>query len=261
MVADPGTTRNPHLGDNHAILTYLAVVGDLHQVVKLGTAPDQGSLKGCTINTGIGADLHIILKNHDTDLGDWIVTAAIGRITESVTANNCTGLNNTAAADTAALADNRIGMNCRIVAYRYTIINDGSRVDDATVAKRNIIADNSTGIYADVLTERHSDADTGFRHDSAWTLWLHIKECQQFGKGKIRVGYFNDIAAKAFAAWRHQHRSGTGISHLGSILRVRQKGDLVTPCSLQRREPVDPAGLITANRSAQIFSQFLECFY
>ena len=68
MPADFGAAGDPDLGNDDRILADGHVVSYLHQVVDLRPAPDAGDAERRPVDAAAGADLHIVLDNHDPDL-------------------------------------------------------------------------------------------------------------------------------------------------------------------------------------------------
>ena len=157
VVADRGAAGYPHLGDNHAVAPDLAVVGDLHQVVELGALLYQGRLQGGPVDGRIGADLHIVLKHHDADLGNTVVTATV-RASQPNPSLPMTapGWKDHPVAEAATLADHRIGVHHTVIADHCPLVNDGAAMDDGAVADGNAVPDTGAGIDADPVPQRHA---------------------------------------------------------------------------------------------------------
>ena len=78
-LADGGAPGNAGQGDNHAALSDLNVVSNLHQVVDFCALPDPRLMQRGAIDAGAGSDLDIILNDHGPN-GIDPQNARIGRL-------------------------------------------------------------------------------------------------------------------------------------------------------------------------------------
>src|SRR5206468_9532020 len=76
-IADGARAGDTDLGDEDDVLPYLAVVSNLHEVVDLAPAPDEGVTEGCPVDGGVGPDLHVVLDTQPAHLGNLAMGAAI----------------------------------------------------------------------------------------------------------------------------------------------------------------------------------------
>ena len=72
-----GRTADAALSYQQAEGTDFHVVRDLHQVVDLGAAADDGLAQSRSVDAGAGADLDIVFDAHDPRLGDLAVHRAL----------------------------------------------------------------------------------------------------------------------------------------------------------------------------------------
>src|SRR6185369_8640289 len=72
------------LADEHVVRTDLAVVGDHHQVVDLGSRPDARRLKRAAVDGRAGADLHVRADLDVAQLRHLDVLALVEAVTEPV---------------------------------------------------------------------------------------------------------------------------------------------------------------------------------
>src|SRR5262245_34569394 len=86
--AETGGARDSDLGDDDAMLADLHVVGDLHEVIDLGAAPDDGLPQHGPIDGRVGADLHVVLDDHRSHLGDLTVGMAVPGVPEAIVADH-----------------------------------------------------------------------------------------------------------------------------------------------------------------------------
>jgi hypothetical protein len=110
-----GASGNSGLGNDDAVFTDNAVVGNLHQVINLGAPSNKCQSQGRTVYRCGCSNLNVVFDNDNADLGNFLIGLAIRGIAEAVTADNGTAVDDNAAADTTTLADGNIGMNDRVV--------------------------------------------------------------------------------------------------------------------------------------------------
>src|SRR5207249_4173613 len=72
-----GGPGDPHLRDYQRERPDSHVVADLHQVVDLGAAADDGLAQRGTVDAGAGTQLHVVLDPRDARLRDLAVQRAI----------------------------------------------------------------------------------------------------------------------------------------------------------------------------------------
>jgi hypothetical protein len=63
-VLQHGGTRDAHLRHDDTASAEPDIVPDLHQVIEPGTRTDHCISRRASINGGVGADLHVVLKDH-----------------------------------------------------------------------------------------------------------------------------------------------------------------------------------------------------
>src|SRR5882672_2760015 len=93
---DLARARHAHLADQDHVLTDIAVVPDLHEVVDLRAAPHDGRAHGGAVDGGIRSDLDISLDDESTHLRDLLVGGSVEGIAESVGAQHGAGMDDDA---------------------------------------------------------------------------------------------------------------------------------------------------------------------
>src|SRR5690606_17464098 len=109
--SDDGRSCQPRLGGYDGVLSYLAVVTNLYQVVELYPLPDNCRTHGGAVYAGVGPDLHVIFQDniaylrnlHEIGIGDR-------RKAKSVSANHCPCMNYTIIPDHAITINLYSGM-------------------------------------------------------------------------------------------------------------------------------------------------------
>src|SRR5438876_197523 len=94
--ADLARARHAHLADQDLLLTDIAVVAYLHEVVDLRAAPHDGRAHGGAVDGGVRSDLDIVLDDEPSHLRDLLVGGSVERIAESVGAQHGAGMDDDA---------------------------------------------------------------------------------------------------------------------------------------------------------------------
>ena len=101
-IADHGRARNAALRHQHAMAADDDVVGDLNQVVDLGSLADDRVAVGAAVDRRPGADLDVVLDDDAADLRHLEVPARPEREAEAVLADMDAGMDDDAVADQRA---------------------------------------------------------------------------------------------------------------------------------------------------------------
>src|SRR4051812_36264834 len=75
--ANLGRPRYARLRCNYSAFANFYVMGDLYEVIELGAGFYDGGTHGSPVDSGIGADLHVILQDNIADLGN-LFKASVG---------------------------------------------------------------------------------------------------------------------------------------------------------------------------------------
>lgn len=98
-----GATGNSDLGNKHAIATNPDIVRNLHQIVDLGSLTYHRIVDSTSINCRAGADFHMILYDHPSDLGDLVQTTLPRDIAKAILPYAYAGMDNDIVADQRVL--------------------------------------------------------------------------------------------------------------------------------------------------------------
>ena len=66
VFAHLGATADTRLGGNNGTLADLYIMGNLYQVVQLYPLADDGGTHGCTVDSSIGTNFHLVFNDHIT---------------------------------------------------------------------------------------------------------------------------------------------------------------------------------------------------
>ncbi len=139
------------LRGDHDILSDLAVVADVDQVVDLGAASDARDFKGAAVNGRVRANLDVIADFEAPLLGKFFVMSGrlVADVAEAVAAQHRSGVNDHAVAESRAGVDRDIGIQLAIAA------NTDARTNHCAGADPSLIADCSAFADHDPLRHGH----------------------------------------------------------------------------------------------------------
>jgi len=91
---------------------------DMDQVINLRTATDASYLKGSAVDSGVGADFDLIFDFEAPNLRELLVMSSlpISHITETVAAEDGSGVNDNTVTDTCAGVERNVGVESAIAA-------------------------------------------------------------------------------------------------------------------------------------------------
>src|SRR5262245_50611431 len=90
--AEPTRAGDADLRHDDRVLTDLDVVADLHEVVDLRAATDDGPAQHGAVDRGVGADVHVVLDHDDADLRDLAMPGTVEGVAEPVATDDGAGL-------------------------------------------------------------------------------------------------------------------------------------------------------------------------
>src|SRR5215831_9545075 len=117
-----------------------------HQIVDLGAFADHGVAIGATIDSGPGANLHIVLNDNPAHLQDFAVTGCSHHIAESVLPDGAAGMHDHTIAD-QAIGDRGVGSDRALAADAHIGSNRSARVDHRAASDFGTRADYGPGIH------------------------------------------------------------------------------------------------------------------
>jgi hypothetical protein len=148
IVADDGAAGDASLGGDDDIPADPAVVADVDEVVDLGPLADAGLFESAAVDGGVGADLDVVFDDQGALLGKLGVSAGcrIADIAEAVCAEDSTGVDNDAVAESDAGVDGDARMEDAVPADRDIICKNTAGGDGCTLADGGV-ADHCTGMH------------------------------------------------------------------------------------------------------------------
>src|SRR5437879_11740543 len=128
MMARLAAARDAYLRHQDVMLTDLDVVGDLDQVVHFRAATDDRLAEGGAVHGHVRAQLHVVLKDHGSNLGDLSVPSALLDVDEPVAADVRARMDDHPIADGHPLADRHYGMSPAVLRVDALLGRDNNRL-------------------------------------------------------------------------------------------------------------------------------------
>lgn len=156
-LADCRTARDAHLGYDDPVFSHGHVMSDLDQVVDFCALPDVGGSERGPVDRHIGSDFDVIFNDDDASLWNFMMTAFVLNVSESVTSDHGSGVDNDPGAYPASVLNTHVRM-------KYGIITDG----DAFSQK-------DTGVEGDPIPQSRMIADCDKRSDGYVAAQAYVR--------------------------------------------------------------------------------------
>jgi hypothetical protein len=156
--------------DDHA-LANVAVVADVHEVIKLRPASNSRTSQRGAIYTGVSSQLNIIFNDDGAALRKLVVTPlhiAVAHVAEAVRADHDAGVQYHAIADRYIVVKRNAGIkHCvatypDVIAYDHTGFNAGAGSDSAAFPYRHVRADENGQVNISVFRNHRCRMDEWF---------------------------------------------------------------------------------------------------
>src|SRR5436190_12356224 len=93
IVADDGAAAHHNVGNDQCIFTDDDIVGNVHEVIDLGTFLNYGIAKGAPVDTAITADFNMVTNDHASEMREVLPGAVLFfHIAKALSANDRTAL-------------------------------------------------------------------------------------------------------------------------------------------------------------------------
>ena len=202
---------NAGLSHNQVARANLAVMADMHQIINLGSLANYSRADSSTVYTGMGANLHIILKNHVAHLRHLGMHAILRSKPEAVRTNHGRAVHNNPGSHLAVLSDGSIGINDGIPANLRILADISVRIKSNPVTDDSIIIHKGHRHNGHILTNFYILADVCLRADPLLMDNRRCKGHQQDGKGRPGILHKDHRQRKSllslcYGLWQ-QHRT------------------------------------------------------
>jgi hypothetical protein len=135
------------------------IVGDLNQIVDFRSAADNRASQGCPVDRSIGADLDVVFDLDDSDLGDLDAFVAFPRVTEAVTADHHTGMQDNAISQPATFPDDHVRVEHAVSAHMNAFADENAGIEDRSTSHARAGADKHIGINRHLLVDARAAVD------------------------------------------------------------------------------------------------------
>ena len=201
-------------------------MGDLHEVVDLGPAPDDRGIHCRAIDRHVRADLHVVLDDHIANLWNLQPLRAVLHITEAVAADHRAGVNADAVADADVVVDGDIRVEQAIVAKAAAFADDAMGFDDRAVADCDVIAQDHVLTDKHALAKAHVAAELRGGMDLRGIETRRTKNRQGPRKRGARVFYPDQRLPRGGRAQRDDDDGGGAPFRGGAVFGIFRKRDL-----------------------------------
>ena len=202
----------------------------MYQVIDLSALANDSAVNGSTVDTGIVANLNIILQHYITGLQHLAVLAVLGNIAEAVAADYRTGLQNNSVAQYTVLTDSGIRINSTILAHFYALTDISMRIDYAAVANFSIILNNSKGLNSNIAADFCLLGYISIGADNTLNLLLRAEQLQQGSKGCTRVGNSDNRTAVQLRIFGTENHYACFAEMAVLYMRRNCKGNILRSC-------------------------------
>src|SRR5579871_1796876 len=152
IISQARAAGETHLAHHQTMPADGHVVRDMYEVVDLRALADDRGTEGATVNGRVGADLHIIMDDHVTDLQHLAVAAFVEHVAVAIRANDGASMDSDAMANLGLRVDDDIGEQTCVVA-NLAVVTDvipaqkcGTRAQSHTGADHAVRPDMRRGI-------------------------------------------------------------------------------------------------------------------
>src|SRR5262245_11654572 len=116
---------------------------DLYEIVYLRAAPNAGFSNRGAVDSGIGADLHVVFEHDDTGLDDLVVRAVIPLgVSIAIRSDLCTVLKNDIVSDETVLANRNVRIRLEVISCTHAARDVNKGIDGAVSSNLHIVFDN-----------------------------------------------------------------------------------------------------------------------
>jgi hypothetical protein len=211
VVADARAARDPNSGHNQAAFANPHVVTHLHQVIELGSTPDDRVVDAPSIDARMGPDLNLVLEDAVADVGNADVFLPIPQVTEALSTQYGPGLEHHTVSDPGAGIAYHTRTDSDVIPDLDAITKRDTLSHSAACTQADISSQHGVGCNGQVSAKLSSSAQSHRGIDPKIRSCGRIQCVQHLNQGAVRIwDYDPDGGAGACGKdlW-HQHRAGT----------------------------------------------------
>src|SRR3954451_4185935 len=220
IVAYARAAGNADAGHDQAPLADLHVMAYLDQIVELGTASDDRIVNAPAVDTGIGANLHILLQHAAAEVRYAIVPGAVGQVSKSDPTNDRSGLEHPPMTEPGPGIADDAGTKHSIIAHHYAVAEGDMLRQSGAGSNLNISPDHNVGTNGHGWAESGSGAEPGGGVD---TRALGARRKQGTHDADQRFVGVGDDNSSGRATWaggqlfRDENGPGAGGAEIGGV--------------------------------------------
>ena len=130
-------------------------MADVHQIIDLDAATDDGGIERSPVNGSVGADLHVVADLQAADLRKGLVAAGllVAHVAEAGAAQHRPGVHRHPVAQAGTGIDGDVVIDEAIASNGYAIGDAASRPDAGVLAQNAIFAQHHVGSNGDMLPD------------------------------------------------------------------------------------------------------------
>src|SRR6266404_130328 len=139
IVFDRDTSANACLRSNKYSFAYVAIVGDMNQIVDLCAPSNARASKRAPIYASVGAYLNVVFNFYLADLRKLLMIIGASNIAKSIRANYGSSVQNHAITNPHAVFDKNIWVNDAVFAYGHSVTDFRPRADMGSLIDSRIV--------------------------------------------------------------------------------------------------------------------------
>ncbi len=185
--------RDARLCGNNRKLSDSHVMSNLHEVVDLGTPPDDGLTQRGSINGTVRANFNVVFDDDDTRLGYFDSFAPTPRITEPVAANNNSSVQDHAVAQATPFAHHHVRVKHTVSADLRCFTNVDARENHRILTDLRARTDKSVGENCHAVADNRALFYVSSRAQRATEARGRMKQLRDLREGHIRISAFEVV--------------------------------------------------------------------
>src|SRR5712671_6504634 len=161
----------------------------MHEIIDFRAPTDAGFIERAPIDRGVRADLNIVFDDEASDLGELFVASRLGiaDVTETLTAQHSTGLDNDSIAERSAGINSDIRVEAAVSADFNVVADHAAGADGCPVAKPDVFAKDGVRRDSDISADTCRGGNDGRRVDNSFEIVMVVKKSGGACEGQTRL--------------------------------------------------------------------------
>jgi hypothetical protein len=263
--ANPGAPGDTRLRGYDAVLADRYIVSDLNQIVDFRSPADNRTPKRSPIDRRVGADLDVVFDLHSSYLRNLDPSVAVPGVTEAVTADDYTGVQDDAISQAATFPDNRLRIEHAIFADMGPFAHEYPGIENATASNPRVGADKHIRIERHLFAEVRAIGDASKRAYLLIAGRRRVKYLQNLRERQVRIRSFQ----VSFAGDARRFLNDAGADNDGArgttiqvplISRIGNKRNLAGSGLVDRRKSPDNYAAVSNHLSLHMVGKLRKRF-